>query len=389
MKVTVSVKGRFHAFNLAWELQRLSCLRRLITSYPVFETVKYGIDKDKIQSLLTFEIMERSWRKFPGLLKRACDVRYFLCEHYDRAASHLIPDNSDIFVGWSSFSLHSIRRSKQRGIKTVLERGSSHIQFQNEILREEYNHFGVKGELTHPKIVEKEIAEYAEADYISVPSMYVKQTFLDRGYPEGKIIHVPYGVDLKNFRRIPKQDNIFRVIHCGALTLRKGVHYLLQAFSELSLPNTELWLIGAISQEIKPFLALYASDKTRHLGPFPQANLFKYYSQGSVFCLASIEEGLAMVQAQAMACGLPVICTTNTGGADIIRDGVDGFVVPIRDVNALKEKLLYLYKNPEFRLAMGDSAQDRVAAGFSWSDYGMRMCNQYNDILSQTVLAGR
>ena len=383
MNVTVSVKGRFHAFNLAGELQRLSCLRRLITSYPVFETVKYGIDKDKIQSLLTFEIMERSWRKFPGLLKRGCDVRYFLCEHYDRAASNLIPEDSDIFVGWSSFSLHSIRRSKQRGVKTVLERGSSHIQFQNEILREEYDRFRVKGELTHPKIVEKEISEYAEADYISVPSMYVKKTFLDRGYPEEKIIHVPYGVDLQNFRRIPKRDNTFRVIHCGALTLRKGVHYLIQAFAELSLPGTELWLIGTISQEIKPFLARYASDIIRHLGPFPQANLFKYYSQGSVFCLASIEEGLAMVQAQAMACGLPVICTTNTGGADIIRDGVDGFVVPIRDVNALKEKLLYLYKNPEHRRAMGESAHNRVVTGFSWSDYGMKMCQHYSNIVSQ------
>jgi len=382
MNVTVSVKGRFHAFNLAGELQRLSCLSGLITSYPVFEAVKYGIDKGKVQSLLSFEILERLWNRFPGLIKSSCDLRYLICEHYDHAASKLIPEDSDIFVGWSSFSLHSLRHSKMRGLKTVLERGSSHIQFQNEILREEYDRFGVKGELPHPKVVEKELAEYAEADYISVPSMYVKQTFLDRGYPEGKIIHVPYGVDLKNFRRIPKQDNTFRVIHCGALTLRKGVHYLLQAFAELTLPDVELWLIGTISQEIKPFLARYASDKIRLFGPLPQANLFKYYSQGSVFCLASIEEGLAMVQAQAMACGLPVICTTNTGGADIIRDGVDGFVVPIRDVNALKEKLVYLYKNPEFRRAMGESAHNRVVAGFSWGDYGTRMCHIYSGILS-------
>jgi glycosyltransferase involved in cell wall biosynthesis len=100
-----------------------------------------------------------------------------------------------------------------------------------------------------------------------------------------------------------------------------------------------------------------------------------------VFCLASIEEGLAMVQVQAMACGLPVICTTNTGGADIVREGRDGFIVPIRDVNALKEKILYFYENPEAGKIMGESARRRVQAGFSWSDYGHKMIASYRKIL--------
>ena len=50
-----------------------------------------------------------------------------------------------------------------------------------------------------------------------------------------------------------------------------------------------------------------------------------------------------MVQPQAMACGLPIIHTTNTGGEDIVRDGIDGFIVPIRDVESLKSKILYTY----------------------------------------------
>ena len=67
-----------------------------------------------------------------------------------------------------------------------------------------------------------------------------------------------------------------------------------------------------------------------------------------------------MVQAQAMACGLPVICTTNTGGADLVREGRDGFILPIRDVEAIKEKILYFYENPEACTAMGESARSRV-----------------------------
>jgi glycosyltransferase involved in cell wall biosynthesis len=140
-------------------------------------------------------------------------------------------------------------------------------------------------------------------------------------------------------------------------------------------------LIGSMTDEIKPFWRRWASPAVRHLGPFPERALHRYYSQGSVFCLASIEEGLAMVQAQAMACGLPVICTTNTGGADIVRPGQDGFIVPIRDVAALKDKILYFYEHPEAGRTMGESARKRVQAGFSWTDYGHKMISAYRQIL--------
>ena len=82
-----------------------------------------------------------------------------------------------------------------------------------------------------------------------------------------------------------------------------------------------------------------------------------------------------------MACGLPVICTTNTGGEDIVRDGIDGFIIPIRDVEALKEKLIYLYENPDICKAMGQSAKERVSKGFSWDDYRERMVKEYERIL--------
>ena len=101
----------------------------------------------------------------------------------------------------------------------------------------------------------------------------------------------------------------------------------------------------------------------------------------SVFTIASIEEGLALVIPQAMACGLPVIATTNTGAEDIVRDGEDGFIVPIRDVRVLKEKLLYLYENKEMRRAMGQSAKERVSTGFTWDDYGDKIMVAYERIL--------
>ena len=88
--------------------------------------------------------------------------------------------------------------------------------------------------------------------------------------------------------------------------------------------------------------------------------------------MPSIEEGLALVQGQAMACGLPVIATTNTGAEDLFTDGVEGFIVPIRDPEAIREKLLRLYHDPELREEMSRAALSRVQSMAGWDDYGVR-----------------
>ncbi len=380
MKITISVGGRFHLFNLAQQLFKKDYLGQLITSYPKFEVVKYGIPRKKVSSVIIKEIIERGWRKLPEFLKRIYNPQHFIHEVFDIFASFYLKDGADVVV---VSGLRVLRKAKRFGVITVAERGSSHISYQNKILSEEYEKYGVKIKplmSPHPRIIEDDLKGYEEADYISVPSSFVKRTFLEYGVPENKIILVPYGVDLSQFKQIPKEDNIFRVIFVGGMTLRKGVHYLLKAFSELNLPNSELMLIGAINDEIQPFFKKY-EGKFKWLGHIPQNKLYKYYSQGSVFVMPSIEEGLSMVQLQAMACGLPLICTTNTGGEDIVEEGKSGFVIPIRDIKALKEKLLYLHKNSEICKQMGQSAKERVSSGFTWDDYGQKMINVYERIL--------
>jgi len=416
MKITISVPGRFHLFNLAQQLLKRDYLAQLITSYPKFEAKKYGIPPEKVSSILIKEIMFRGWRKLPRFLQNIYNPQYLICEIFDKLAARNL-GKADIVIGGSSMFLHTLRKAKSSGAIAVVERGSSHILYQNNILKEEYEKFGVKMRtflLPHPEVIEKELKEYEEADYISIPSSYVKRTFLENGVPENKLIQVPYGVDLSAFRQIPKTDKVFRVVFAGGMTLRKGVHYLLRAFSELKLPNSELILIGSLNDEIKPFFKKYGvryrgstsqtltsireeveprkiekntrtpkNSKITYIGHIPQKELFKYYSQSSVFVIMSIEEGLALVQPQAMACGLPVIYTVNTGGEDIVRDGTDGFVIPIRDVEALKEKILYLYNNPEICRKMGESAKERVSNGFTWDDYGNKIISAYQKVLDK------
>jgi len=382
LKVSISVGGKFHAFYLAKQLQDHNYLSQLITSYPVFEVEKSGISNDKVNSIIAKEIIARGYRKLPNFIKNKYNSQFYICNFYDRLAAKKLKE-SDIFVGWSSFSLHTLHKAKNFGALTVLERGSSHIQYQNDILMEEYEIHGIKTNPTHPQIVEKELEEYQIADYISTPSIFTKRSFVEKGFPPEKILHVPYGVDLKQFVKLPKEDNIFRVIHCGHVSIRKGCHYLLKSFFELNLPGAELWFVGNIEKEMTPFIEKYSHAKIRFFGALPQSELSWYYSQASVFVLFSIEEGLAMVQAQAMSCGLPVICSTNTGGEDLLEQGKSGFVVPIRDTYYLKEKILFLYENKNTCHDMGLYANMTIRSRFSWDDYGQNIIKQYKLILNE------
>ncbi|MBW4496718.1 MAG: glycosyltransferase family 4 protein [Oscillatoria princeps RMCB-10] len=381
MKVTVSVFGRFHAFDLALQLQKRGFLETLISTYSKLEITKYGIEPSLIHSLVNLEIMARAWQRVPRLLKGERNLQLWFHERFDRAARNFISTESELFVGWSSLCLDSLRRAKELGALAVVDRGSCHMAYQTQIMQEEYERWGMKFTATHSGVYERELQEYAEADRIAIPSLFVKRTFLERGVPESKLIHVPYGTSLKQFYPVPKEDNIFRIIHCGGITLRKGVQYLLQAFYELKLPGAELWLVGRVCPDF--FLSQYKSDSIIIKSKQHQNKLRWFYSQCSVLCLASIEDGFGMVIPQAMACGLPVIHTTNTGGEDIVRAGVDGFSVPIRDVEALKEKILFFYENPDRLADMGKNALVQARKSLSWDDYGEKMVTAYQSALAK------
>ena len=294
----------------------------------------------------------------------------------------------DVFHCLSSFGRRTHRVAREQlGAVTVCDRGSSHIAYQDEILAEEHRFWGIPYRPIDRRIVDWELEEYEACDLITVPSTFAYRSFIEKGLPEAKLRKVPYGVDLCTFRPTPKKDRIFRIIYVGALSLRKGVLYLLQAMQGLRLPQFEVWLIGAALREVRPLLAKY-DGLFRYFGPLPRTELYRYYSQASVFVLPSIEEGLALVQAQAMACGLPVIATTNTGVEDLFNDGVEGFIVPIRDPEAIRQKVLHLYQHRDVRDDMAQAALTRVQTLRGWNNYGEQMLRAYEDAIFASATSG-
>jgi glycosyltransferase involved in cell wall biosynthesis len=386
-RIAIITKGRFWFYDLIREIENKDLKIQLISTLPHFVAKKYGVAHSKVCSKIFVECVERLWKYLPNFLTKTINPQYFILDFFGKQAARSL-DACDILICGSSTALDAIYKARQMGVKKViLERGSTHIQYQYEILREEFAKFDITEHIIHPRIIVKELREYELADYIVVPSSFNKDTYLERGVPSCKVLVNPFGVNLESFypqakSQQLKDDESFVVIHCGALSVRKGVHYLMQAFTKAQIPNSKLLLIGSLSKEFEKIFKTLKMPNISHLGPFPQSELIHHYHKGSVFCLASLEEGLAMVIPQAMACGLPVICTENTGGRDIVRDGVDGFIVPIRNIDILTQRLLELYHDKELRKKMSRNAISRVTSDFSWADYARRAEKIYEYVLN-------
>ena len=261
---------------------------------------------------------------------------------------------------------------------TVVERGSSHIQYQNEVLQEEHQIWGIPYRPIDPRICEKEVAEYLECDYITIQSSFAMRSFIEKGVPAKKLIKLPLSVDLKMFHPVKKRDSVFRVLYIGSMSLRKGVPYLLKAISSLQLPNFEFVVNGTVYPGCEKIVQKYASN-IRFLGTRPFNQLYDVYSQASVVVLPTIEDGFAKVITEAMACGVPVIVTPNCSASDVLTDGVEGFIVPIRSSEAIRERILLLYENPNLRNAMAEAALIRSQAGGGWTSYGERAYEIYSE----------
>ncbi|MGB7441348.1 MAG: glycosyltransferase family 4 protein [Coleofasciculaceae cyanobacterium] len=227
--------------------------------------------------------------------------------------------------------------------------------------------------------LERKEQEIQLADHIFVASSITKKSLLDIGVKSEKISVISYGSPIDYFHPKPKTDQTFRALFVGRVGPRKGVHYLLPAWRQLQLPEAELMMVG-INEFPESWLTPYR-DIFRYVPSVPHASLNEYYSTANVFVFPSLVEGFGLVLLEAMACGIPVITTPNTAGPDIITDGVEGFIIPIRDIEALKEKLEWCYRHPQELAEMGKAARQK-AEQLTWDLYRQRLATRVQEILA-------
>jgi glycosyltransferase involved in cell wall biosynthesis len=369
MKVTISVPGKFEPAYLAGRyLESRGELERVITPVPYSRVKRFGVSHRRTTSLTPIGAWNYGVQRFgPRVAQQPNQIAVSVA--FDAAASRML-GACDLFNGWSSTSLLTIRAARRRGIPAVLTVGSAHAVTQNALLEEEQRRFGPNASLAHPRLIERMVAEYEEADAIVAPSRWVVQSFLDHGVPASKLHRVPWGV-------IPVTGPVDRrgrtgrprILFVGGCSQRKGVPYLLDAFRRLQGEAT-LRLVGS------PDVELF-----RRAGGLPPAceavgakttpELAAEYDAADIFVLPSVEDGSALATILAMAAGLPVI-VSDQAGADLVVDGVNGFIVPARDASALAARMEQLIANPELRARMGAAAA-ASAVTRTWETYGREL----------------
>ena len=383
MKIVLSTIGKFHTFDLARELFKHGYLEAIYTGYPHFKLKNENIPKDLIRSFpwLHAPYMALPQReRFGYRINKAWE--YWDRKTFSQYVALNIPE-CDVFMGLSSSGLEAGKIVKQRGAKYICDRGSTHIRTQDKILREEHELWGIKYNPIDPKIIAREEAEYELADIITIPSQFNYSSFIENGVPEYKLRKIPYGVNLSRFSKTssPATDS-FDVIFVGGITLQKGIPYLLKAFDKLEHPAKTLTLVGSYDMAFLTWLKKnrLLTDNIKVTGHIPQEILKQFLSKSHVMVLSSVQEGLAMVQAQAMACGCPVIASTHTGAEDLYTNGKEGFIFPVRNVDVLTQRLQQLADNPEMREQMSNAALSRINELGGWSQYGDKMIDLIRSI---------
>jgi starch synthase len=373
MKVVQSVHAKYHHFDLARQLHRQGILEAIFTGYPRWKLKDSGLPPEKIKTFPWLRTILMAQYRY-GLVNPWLDreLNWIAGQCLDAHVAAHLPE-CDVFVGISGAGLKTSRRVKARGGRYICDRGSAHIRFCQRILREEFKRWGQMMPEIDARAVAKEEREYAEADVISVPSRFSARSFVEMGVPPGKLRVIPYGVDLRHFSKCadPSPDR-FEVLFVGGASFQKGVPYLLAAFEQLKHPGKRLRFIGGVLDEMKVFMRNKNANNVEFVGPVPQAELSSIMSKSHVLVLPSVQDGFGMVLGQAMACGCPVICSTNSAGEDIVENGKEGFVVPIRDPEAITARLEQLCQDRDLRDAMANAAIKRVTELGGWDDYGAR-----------------
>jgi glycosyltransferase involved in cell wall biosynthesis len=264
--------------------------------------------------------------------------------------------------GFNRASWEIFAHARQRGIKCILEQSMAPRALELGLLTEEIKRWP-KWQLDDcppvtDALAKREIAEWRLADKIVCPSDFVAGALQREGVDPDNLSVIPYGIDTRQFQTTPRRPSrTTNLLFVGEVSLQKGIPYLLEALRSINRPKSiKAKLVGHVLLD-RQRLNHY-SNWCEVTGPIPRSQIRALYEWADILVLPSLCEGSATVTYEAIAAGLPLIVTPNTGS--LVRDGVEGFVVPIRDSRVLAERIEMLCDDIDRRAAMADAAAQRT-----------------------------
>ncbi len=308
------------------------------------------------------KVLEKIIPGFPG--------RNIEEEYMDRAACRMLAP-ADIALVHPVFCPRTVAAAKLQGTATVGIAVVAHPALTRALLDQEYRLLNITPEpsqqesaLSHNR---PDVA--AAFDYIIAVSEFVRQSYVQAGFPAENIFVAHNDIDAPRFAAA-NDGGIFRVVYVAHTNTLKGLHYLFDAWKQAKLPNAELVIVGGYSFPVPRALRDQYEKTIAHDPTIIWTGFTKtpeeYYRKASVFAFPSITEGNPRVVMEAMASGIPIITTEHA--PSIVDDGVNGFIVPIRDSGAIAQKLSELYHDRERCKSMGNEARKKIITKRSFGD---------------------
>lgn len=304
---------------------------------------------------------------------------------FDKWAAFHLP-RADVFYGWAHQSLSCLHKAQKNEMLSFIDRGSVEPQLQKKLIQQAFEKQGLKAEPMPKEHVLRMQEEEKVLDYLVVPSDFARNSYLQAGWEESRVLKNPLGVDSNRF--CPSEDKKeVDVLFLGQLSFQKGVDLLLEAWKVLQTraffqkEKPKLRLLGWPEKASWPTLKnqLHNLSNVEFLGP--TANPEKELIKTKILVLPSVQDGFASVVLEAMASGIPVLVSEHVGASECVRHGKDGYVIAPANKEALIEALYSILSSPESLRQMGLHAREQ-ALNYSWQAYQQRLLKLVHERVS-------
>ena len=414
-KIIVAHPGRQHSFRVAQALKESGLLFKYATtvynkdSSILMRLTKLFLSEDKLarakkrkcKGLSDEDVIKycEFWALLQLLVLRLDTTgiyqrklsRWISCRFQKKLAKFIIHNNVDAVISYDTNSevlIDELRRANSK-CKIIIDNAHPNRHYLNRVYNEKLDKCGefvktLNGcgyilDEDHSKIFGRELRK---ADYHIVASSFSTKALEFEGISKDVVYKIPYGVDKDKFLdHKDSDDGLFRVLFVGEVNQRKGIHALLEAARKINDPKVKFIVVGGggsvCADVYKPY------DKyVDFLGMVSYETLLDNLASSDCFLFPTMGEGFGLVLLEAQAAGLPAITTRNCAGADIITEGVNGFLVDVEDEDAIIEKILYLKNNP-IECARMRTASINLARQYTWDKYNLAIVTAVKEILSK------
>jgi glycosyltransferase involved in cell wall biosynthesis len=305
---------------------------------------------------------------------------------FDRAVSRRVTPGMGAVIGYQSTTQRTFEVARRLGVGTVLDYPIPHWPVVEQLMLEEARLVPeyaatLQGHDIEPWRKQRSDAEIELADRLIMLCTYHQRTFESLGIDPARMFIAPLCVDPDLFTPAPElPGGTFKIAFAGQITQRKGISYLVEGFKRAELEDAELLMIGRPVGTTEPWIN---EPRVTYVPAMPRPQLPEVFRSAHVTVLPSILEGFGATALEGMACGLPAIVTENSLAHDVIEDGVDGWVLPIRDADGIARCLRTLYDDRNLLASMGKAAR-RKAEQYPWDRYGQAVLDGIAPLLDRS-----